>query len=125
MSQHDSISPTTIWVLSLIALGVALATGWGLMAQRQHQTETQQRKSQQAAYAIYERTTRVDSLPAENSMEQIQIEQERQRAHEEARQIRSFLLEHPNVTPGAGFSAPGVQTTGAAIVQAMDKAQGR
>lgn len=125
MSQHDSISPTTLWVISLIALGVILATGWGFMAQRQQQAEALQVKRQQAAYTTYERSTRVDNLPAEKPIELTQAQQERQNAREEARQIRSFLLEHPSVTPGAGFSAPGVQATGAAIVQAIDRVQGR
>ena len=85
----------------------------------------QQLKKQQAAYAIYERNTRVNALTTDNSAEPTPTQQERQNAWEEARQIRKFLLEHPSVTPGPGFSAPGVQTTGAAIVRAIDNAQER
>lgn len=33
------------------------------------------------------------------------------------------LLSHPAVTPGPGFSAPGVQQTGVAIIDAIDHAQ--
>ncbi len=39
--------------------------------------------------------------------------------------IRDELLAHPAVKPGPGFSAPGVQSTGKAIVDAIDTAQGR
>lgn len=33
------------------------------------------------------------------------------------------LLNHPSVTPGPGFNAPGVQQTGVTIIDAMDHAQ--
>lgn len=33
------------------------------------------------------------------------------------------LLNHPSVTPGPGFNAPGVQQTGVAIIDAMEHAQ--
>ncbi|RGE40631.1 hypothetical protein DZC30_20050 [Comamonas testosteroni] len=33
------------------------------------------------------------------------------------------LLSHPNVTPGPGFNAPGVQETGVTIIDALDHAQ--
>ena len=125
MSQHESVSPTTIWVLTLAGLGVALLIIWGFVAQRQQQEAAQQLKKQQAAYAIYERNTRVNALTTDNSAEPTPTQQERPNAWEEARQIRKFLLEHPSVTPGPGFSAPGVQTTGAAIVRAIDNAQER
>ena len=125
MSQHESVSPTTIWVLTLAGLGVALLIIWGFVAQRQQQEAAQQLKKQQAAYAIYEHNTRVNALTTDNSAEPTPTQQERQNAWEEARQIRKFLLEHPSVTPGPGFSAPGVQTTGAAIVRAIDNAQER
>ena len=98
---------------------------WGFVAQRQQQEAAQQLKKQQAAYAIYERNTRVNALTTDNSDEPTPTQQERQNAWEEARQIRKFLLEYPSVTPGPGFSAPGVQTTGAAIVRAIDNAQER
>ena len=39
--------------------------------------------------------------------------------------IREQLLAHPAVKPEAGFAAPGVQSTGKIIVDALDKAQGR
>mgnify|MGYP003583223405 CR=1 FL=1 len=123
--QHESVSPTTIWVLTLAGLGVALLIIWGFVAQRQQQEAAQQLKKQQAAYAIYERNTRVNALTTDNSAEPTPTQQERQNAWEEAPQIRKFSLEHPSATPGPGFSAPGVQTTGAAIVRAIDNAQER
>ena len=59
MSQHESVSPTTIWGLTLAGWGVALLIIWGFVAQRQQQEAAQQLKKQQAAYAIYERNTRL------------------------------------------------------------------
>lgn len=39
--------------------------------------------------------------------------------------VRDELLAHPAVKPGPGFAAPGVQSTGKVIVDAIDTAQGR
>ncbi|MNJ03012.1 hypothetical protein D3C73_1631780 [compost metagenome] len=39
--------------------------------------------------------------------------------------IRDELLAHPGVKPGPGFAAPGVQSTGKVIIDAIDHAQGR
>ncbi len=39
--------------------------------------------------------------------------------------VRDELLAHPGVKPGPGFASPGVQSTGKAIVDAIDSAQGR
>jgi hypothetical protein len=39
--------------------------------------------------------------------------------------VREQLLANPAVKPGPGFAAPGVQSTGKAIVDAIDNAQGR
>ena len=80
MSQHESVSPTTIWVLTLAGLGVALLIIWGFVAQRQQQEAAQQLKKQQAAYAIYERNTRVNALTTDNSAEPTPTQQERQTA---------------------------------------------
>ena len=39
--------------------------------------------------------------------------------------VRDQLLAHPGVKPGPGFAAPGVQSTGKVIIDAIDQAQGR
>lgn len=39
--------------------------------------------------------------------------------------VRDQLLAHPSVKPGPGFAAPGVQSTGKIIIDALDQAQGR
>lgn len=39
--------------------------------------------------------------------------------------VREQLLANPAVKPGPGFASPGVQSTGKAIVDAIDSAQGR
>ncbi|MBV2163636.1 hypothetical protein ACFO3A_15245 [Comamonas nitrativorans] len=121
MPQRDSLSPSTLWGLSIAAMGLALIAGWGYIAQREQLQQERALRAQQAAYAVYERSTRAE-IP---SAAQNAAQQERLRRHEEARQVRQTLLQHPNVTPGPGFNAPGVQTTGLAIVEAIDRAQGQ
>lgn len=123
MSHRDSLSPTTLWSLSIAAL--ALAIGWGFIAQRGQQQQERALRAQQAAYAVYERSTRADIPSATEAAAQNAAQQERLRLHEEARQVRQTLLQHPNVTPGPGFNAPGVQSTGLAIVEAIDRVQGQ
>lgn len=39
--------------------------------------------------------------------------------------VRDQLLAHPGVKPGPGFAAPGVQSTGKVIIDAIDQAQDR
>ncbi|WP_159912854.1 hypothetical protein [Pantoea sp. 18069] len=39
--------------------------------------------------------------------------------------VRDQLLAHPAVKPGPGFTAPGVQSTGKAIIDAIDLVQDR
>lgn len=41
------------------------------------------------------------------------------------REMTRKLLDHPFVTPGGGFNAPGVRSTGVAIVDAIDRVQDR
>ena len=125
MPQRDSLSPTTLWGLSIAALGLALVAGWGYIAQREQLQQERALRAQQAAYAIYERSTRAEIPSATEAAAQNAAQQERLRRHEEARQVRQTLLQHPNVTPGPGFNAPGVQTTGLAIVEAIDRVQGQ
>lgn len=43
-------------------------------------------------------------------------------AFTQAQENRTKLLNHPAVTPGPGFNYPGVQSTGVAIVDAIDAA---
>lgn len=125
MPQRDSLSPTTLWGLSIATLALALIAGWGYIAQREQLQQERALRAQQAAYAIYERSTRAEIPSAAEAAAQNAVQQERLRRNEEARQVRQVLLQHPNVIPGPGFNAPGVQTTGLAIVEAIDRAQGQ
>lgn len=44
-------------------------------------------------------------------------------AYAEAQRTREKLLNHPAVTPGPGFNQRGVQSTGVAIIDAIDQAK--
>ncbi len=52
-------------------------------------------------------------------------EPEQASALSEERQMEQKLLAHPGVTPGQGFGAPGVKSTGVRIIDAIDEAQAR
>lgn len=54
-----------------------------------------------------------------------QIPQPLPEAMAERLRVREQLLAHPGVKPGPGFASPGVQSTGKAIIDAIDRAQGR
>lgn len=54
-----------------------------------------------------------------------QVPQALPEAMAERLKVRDQLLAHPSVKPGPGFAAPGVQSTGKIIIDALDQAQGR
>ncbi len=85
----------------------------------------QQLKKQQAAYAIYERNTRVNALTTDNSAEPTPTQQSAKMLGKRPDKSVNSYSSTPASLPGPGFSAPGVQTTGAAIVRAIDNAQER
>lgn len=105
-------SITLLAVLCMFALGYFLTNHWN--------QERQELRSQQAQYEAYRRATALPSASADTPRAPA-LPPDMVKAQE----VRARLLAHPNVTPGPGFDRPGVQSTGAAIVDAIDQAQDR
>lgn len=100
----------TVAILITIALVALLIGGWMFSSQPTPQ-ETRQQRDQAVMLEQYRQNTappaQPPTLPA---------------SYLEAKRIEEKLLNHPAVTPGPGFYKPGVQSTGNAIVDAMDQA---
>jgi len=90
-------------VLCMFAVGYFLTRHWS--------QEQEVRVQQQQQFEIYQRNT-APALPAPLPADAA-----------ESQQVRARLLAHPGVTPGPGFDKPGVQSTGMAIVDAIEQAQ--
>lgn len=111
-SDRSTSENTWLWItiIAIVSAVVALATGnFILKHERQAQREY---RDQAEAFETYRENTRTSAPPPQVSAKV-----------EEERRIRETLLHHPAVTPGPGFAAPGVQTTGIAIVEAIDRAR--
>ena len=101
------------WLVAVVVVLVAALVVGGYWMQSQNQ-QAAQRYQQEQQYRTYLASTREAAAytpPAPNP------------AIIEARETRAYLLAHPSVTPGEGFNQPGVQATGKAIAQAIDRAQ--
>lgn len=96
-------------IIAIVAVVVALGTA-RFVTQREQATYAQQRE-QERAFETYRANTSPSAPPQVSAQVQ------------EARRVRETLLQHPAVTPGAGFDAPGVQATGIAIVEALDRSR--
>ncbi len=94
-------------LLAFIVLGYL----FNLYLETQATREMDRAKTQ--VYQQYLRNTPVQAPPALPE------------AMAERLKVREQLLAHPAVKPGPGFAAPGVQSTGKMIIDAIDQAQGR
>lgn len=101
------ITAVTLGLLMVIATGALL--NWYLEAR----TEREMSQAQSKVYREYLRNT--PPQPPEPLPD----------ALAERFKIRDELLANPAVKPGPGFAAPGVQSTGKVIVDAIEWAQGR
>ena len=110
-STNDSTFTTWIAAIALLAVGALLAGGFWMQSQNQ---QDYQQRQQAATYRTYLNNT----SPTPISVEKPRTE------FNEARETRQYLLNHPAVSPGEHFDKPGVQSTGKAIVQAIDQAKG-
>lgn len=118
--SHPTKSNDSALVTGLIvavAILVATLIGGGFWMQRQRVDEAERMQAVRA-YETYLDATEPVRVPTPAQPSQ------RELAAQQARETRKFLMEHPAVTPGAGFDKPGVQATGKAIVQAIDNAKG-
>lgn len=113
-SNHRVADSDENWVLLIVvaaAVLIALLLVGGWMFNRQ-QTIQQQLRQQTEVYRSATRPIRNVSLPSNSDAM-------------EAQRIEQKLIEHPAVTPMEGFRQPGVQSTGNAIVDAIDQAQAK
>lgn len=111
-SDHHAARSDENWVLLIViaaAILIALLLVGGWMFNRQ-QAIQQQLRQQSEVYRSATRPVRNVSLPSDVS---------------QAQYIEQKLINHPAVTPMEGFRQPGVQSTGNAIVDAIDQAQAK
>lgn len=106
------------WVLNLISITVAavlcmFAVGYFLIRHWNAQEETRIQQRQLDTYLNYTEPKPTPQAPAP-------VPATVSAEYTKAQQIRTRLLAHPGVTPGPGFDMPGVQSTGIAIVDAID-----
>lgn len=97
----------TVGLLSVIAAGFLL--NWYLDSR-------EDREMDRAKTRVYQQYLRNTPPQAPTALPQ---------AIAERLNVRDQLLAHPAVKPGPGFAAPGVQSTGKVIIDALDLAQGR
>lgn len=107
------VTATLAAVLCMFALGYFLSNHWT--------QEAQELRQQQQQFDTYRRATATpratpDAHPSSPALPPDMLQ---------AQETRARLLAHPNVIPGPGFDRPGVQSTGAVIVDAIDSAQER
>ena len=108
-----AVSITLGAVLCMFALGYFLSNHWT--------QEAQELRQQQQQFDTYRRATATPRATTEARPSSPALPSDILRAQE----LRARLLANPNVTPGPGFDRPGVQSTGATIVDAIDTAQER
>lgn len=112
-SLKSSESALVSWLVGTVLVLVAalIVGGYWLNAQRADEAAL---RAQAEIYQNYLRNTRAQVPSAEAPMP----------VRSEAQETRQYLLSHPAVIPGPAFDQPGVQSTGKAIVQAIDQAKG-
>lgn len=101
----------------VLVAGGLIAGGYWLQAQRSDETLQRQQAN---IYQNYLRSTQPTTQPTPQTV----APPAPSAASVAAQETRQYLLAHPAVTPGAAFDQPGVQTTGHAIVRAIDQAKG-
>ena len=113
------------WVFKAVAIflvaSLMLATaGYQYL---QHSKKQEQSREERQRYKDYLQSSQPSLAPQEPKPALTQ-EQPQSPAATTAESTAQKLLNHPAVTPGPGFDAPGVQQTGVTIIDAMDHAQG-
>ena len=112
-AHSDDSSVTSMLAFSVVILVAGLLLGgYWLQKQRVNQVELSRQAEMHNAYL---RHTRPSLQPA--------AAVELPAAYVQAQQTREKLLNHPAVTPGSGFNQRGVQSTGEAIIDAIDSAK--
>lgn len=113
LSPKNNESKLASWLAGTVVVVVgALIIGGYWMQSKNAEQALQRQKAE--IYQNYLQSTRVSSKTPEAAPV----------TRTEAQETRQYLLTHPAVTPGAAFDKPGVQATGKAIMQAIDRAKG-
>ena len=113
------------WVFKAVAIflvaSLTLATaGYQYL---QHSKKQEQSREERQRYKDYLQSSQ-PSLAPQESKPALTQQQPQSPAPTTAESTAQKLLNHPAVTPGPGFDAPGVQQTGVTIIDAMDHARG-
>ncbi len=122
-SPSDENLVITVIALSMLTIAVL---GIGIYQFMQYQREQDQERLNSRVYRSYVRHT--DQEQAQAPAPEPVPEQAAARQPSQAQinqEMTRKLLAHPGVTPDAGFSAPGVRSTGVVIIDAIDQAQAR
>jgi hypothetical protein len=113
-------------VITVIALSMLTITvlGIGIYQFLQYQREQDQERFNSRVYRSYVRNTEPARAPEPEPAE-APVAQRQPTPQQVNQEMTRKLLAHPGVTPGPGFSAPGVKSTGVLIIDAIDQAQAR
>ena len=94
-----------------IFLVMSLVLGFGAYQYMKHSKQQEQDRTDRQTYQHYNDYLHSTDTAAPEPAAPAQLS------------MAEKLLNHPSVTPGPGFNAPGVQETGVAIIDAIDHAQ--
>lgn len=115
VSQRQRKYTDESFVLTAVTLGLIAAIVCGYLLNWYLEARSK-REMEQAQSVVYRQYLRNTPQQAPQPLPQ---------AIAERLKVRDELLAHPAVTPGPGFAAPGVQSTGKVIIDAIDMAQRR
>ena len=116
-------------VITVIALSLLTSAvlGIGIYQFLQYQHQQDQERLNSRAYRSYVRHTdqeQIQTTAPEQTPEPPSLARQPSQAQINQDMTRK-LLSHPGVIPEAGFTAPGVRSTGVLIIDAIDQAKAR
>lgn len=126
LQRSDENWVMTAVVVFLVASMVLLGVGYQYLKYSKQQEQSRQERQTYQRYNDYLQSTQETAPTAKNESEPVDMaasEPVAQTASPAEPSMAEKLLNHPAVTPGPGFNAPGVQQTGVTIIDAMDHAQ--
>lgn len=112
--SNDSSVTGIVIAASITVVAFLLVGGYWMQKQRSDMVHQHRQAQMYDSYRDYTRPT-LSTLEA--------VAPTMPAAYVEAQRMREKLLNHPAVTPGPGFNQRGVQSTGAAIIDAIDQAK--
>ncbi|MBS7778746.1 hypothetical protein [Acidovorax sp. CCYZU-2555] len=115
-TQHPRKYTDESFVLKATAIGVVCVAIAGYLVNRHLEAKSADEKLIRAQGAVYKEY--LNNTPPQEPKPLSEAMAARLK-------VRDQLLANPAVKPGPGFAAPGVQSTGKAIIDAIDRVQGR